>query len=129
MAGKAIVVDTCILIDFFRKTDMSKLVLMSLVKENYTFCLSVISEYEIYSGASADQRAYWEEFLEKTEVLPFDSKAVKVALSINAHLKLKRKQIELADLFIAATAVAQKLPFAALNKKHFERIDDLVIIG
>ena len=41
----------------------------------------------------------------------------------------KRKLIDTADLFIAATAIANKLPFATLNRKHFERIDGLAIIS
>ena len=36
--------------------------------------------------------------------------------------------ILIADLFIASTAIANNLPFATLNKKHFDRIDNLVII-
>jgi len=32
------------------------------------------------------------------------------------------------DLFIAATAIGNDLPFAILNMKHFERIDNLQIV-
>jgi predicted nucleic acid-binding protein len=47
---------------------------------------------------------------------------------VNSGLKRKRKQIDLADLFIAATAMTQNLSIATLNKKHFDRIDGLDII-
>jgi tRNA(fMet)-specific endonuclease VapC len=60
--------------------------------------------------------------------LAFDQMVVKKAVEINNNLKRKRKQIELADLFIAATAIANNMPFATLNKKHFERIDEIYII-
>jgi predicted nucleic acid-binding protein len=43
-------------------------------------------------------------------------------------LKRKRKQIALADLFIAATAISNQLSFATLNRKHFDRIEELNII-
>ncbi len=36
--------------------------------------------------------------------------------------------IDIADLFIAATAVAYKYPIVTLNRKHFERIDGLTVI-
>jgi tRNA(fMet)-specific endonuclease VapC len=49
-------------------------------------------------------------------------------LGHNRQLKQKRKQIDLADLFIAATAVAYELSLATLNRKHFDRIDTLTII-
>jgi predicted nucleic acid-binding protein len=37
--------------------------------------------------------------------LAFDKGVVKVAVELNRSLKKKRKQIEMADLFIAATAI------------------------
>ena len=128
MADKTIIVDTSILIDFFRKSDKANSLLMSLVKQGYVFCISVITEYEIYSGATDVQKEYWQDLLNKTEVLAFNRDAVKVAIEINNALKRKRKQIALADLFIAATAINYDLPFATLNKKHFDRIDTLKII-
>jgi tRNA(fMet)-specific endonuclease VapC len=61
-------------------------------------------------------------------VLAFDKTVAKVAVNLNRELKRKRKLIDTADLFIAATAVANNLPFATLNRKHFDRIDELTII-
>ncbi|MBK9330156.1 MAG: type II toxin-antitoxin system VapC family toxin [Sphingobacteriales bacterium] len=128
MANKIILADTSILIDFFRKTDKSNSVLLGLVKKGYSFKISAITEFEIYSGTNKDQLTFWNELLEKIEVLAFDKDVVKVAVELNNALKRKRKQIDMADLFIAATAVSNKLPIATLNKKHFERIDTLKII-
>jgi tRNA(fMet)-specific endonuclease VapC len=61
-------------------------------------------------------------------IIPFDEISVDTAVTINSALKKKRKQIDLADLFIAATAVAHGLSIATLNKKHFDRIDTLTIV-
>jgi tRNA(fMet)-specific endonuclease VapC len=61
-------------------------------------------------------------------VLPFDQVAVQQAVVINNQLKLKSKQIGIADLFIAAIAMSNNMPFVTLNKKHFERIQGLEII-
>lgn len=61
-------------------------------------------------------------------MLPFDNNVVKYAVLINSQLKQKRKQIDLADLFIAATANANNLPLTTLNRKQFDRIDSLEII-
>ena len=128
MAGKGIIIDTSVLIDFFRKSDKSNSLLISLAKQGYIFHISAITEYEIYTGATDIQKNYWQEFLLKTEIFAFDKTVVKVAVDINYSLKRKRMQIALADLFIAATAVSHNLPFATLNKKHFERIDALRIV-
>ena len=61
-------------------------------------------------------------------IIPLDEVAVDTAVMMNSSLKMKRKQIDLADLFIAATAVAYGLSLATLNRKHFDRIDTLNII-
>jgi len=61
-------------------------------------------------------------------IISFDEKWVDIAVKIKSNLKSKRKQIDVADLFIAATAVTHNLPIATKNIKHFERIDGLAII-
>lgn len=128
MADKIILVETSILIDLFRKTDKNNSALISLVRQGYTYCISAITEYEIYTGAALGQIEFWGNFLQKTEVLPFNKAVAKFAVDINRELKRKRKLIAVPDLFIAATALANNLPFATLNKKHFDRIDKLNII-
>ena len=128
MEKKVVLVDTSILIDLFRKTDKENTVLVSVVRQGYVFCISAITDYEIYTGASIGQIDFWNEFLQKTEVFPFDKSVAKKAVEINLQLKKKRKQIAIPDLFIAATAILHNLPFATLNIKHFERIEGLNII-
>lgn len=60
--------------------------------------------------------------LSEIEVVPLTSQCIDCALDINETLKRNRNQIELADLLIAATAVANDIPLATLNTKHFNRI-------
>ena len=128
MADKIVLADTSILIDLFRKSDKANSKFVQLALQGYQFQISAITEYEVYSGATTAQLPFWDELLQKVKVLPFDKDVVKMAVSINSRLKQKRKQIDLADLFIAATALANNLVFATLNKKHFARIDELQII-
>ena len=128
MADKVILVDTSILIDFYRKTDKNKTVWLSLVKQEFQFAISAITKYEIYAGATENQLQFWNSILQEITVIPFDELTVDKAVQINAKLKLKRKQIDLADLFIASTAIAYNLPFSTLNIKHFDRIDELMIM-
>ena len=128
MADKIILVDTSILIDYYRKTDKNNSTWIALVKQGYSFAISAVTKYEIYSGATPIQLAFWDSILQAITVLPLDEAAVDTAVATNSALKKKRKQIDLADLFIAATAIASKLPLATLNRKHFERIDTLRLI-
>lgn len=95
-------VDTSILIDYFRKTEKS--------------------------NSIEPQISFWEEVLIQTKVLPFDKYVVKVAVEINNNLKRKRKQIGIADIFIGATAINYRLPIATLNRKYFDRIDGLHVL-
>ncbi len=128
MADKIVLADTSILIDLFRKSEKTNSRFVQLAMQGYQFQISAITEYEVYSGATTAQLPFWDDLLQKINVLPFDKEVVKQAVIINRRLKQKRKQIDLADLFIAATAITNNLPFATLNSKHFERIDTLDIV-
>jgi len=99
-----------------------------LVRQDYQFAISAITKYEIYSGATEQQLEFWDTIMQVITIIPFDEIAVNMAVQINNSLKRKRKQIDIADLFIASTAMANNLPIATLNKKHFNRIDGLEII-
>jgi len=129
MANQIVLADTSILIDYFRKKDKSKSKLIELVDNEYDFCISSVTEYEIYSGATGPQIEYWQAFLQRVAVFPFDQASAHTAVEINKKLKQKNKQIDTADLFIAATAISNGFSLATLNKKHFDRIEGLVIIA
>lgn len=128
MADNLILVDTSILIDYYRKTQKEKTIWIALVRQGYAFAISAITKYEIYSGATSGQLTFWNNIFQVITILPFDELSVDTAVTLNSALKKKRKQINLADLFIAATAVSNKLALATLNRKHFERIDMLSLV-
>ena len=128
MADKIVLADTSILIDLFRKTEKTRSRLVQLALQGYQLKISAISQFKVYSGSTTAQLPFWDDLLQKIEVLPFDKDIVKQAVIINKQLKQKRKQIDMADLFIAATAIANNLAFATLNRKHFERIEALRIL-
>ncbi len=128
MADQIILIDTSNLIDYFRKSNKDNSKLIELLRQGYKFQISAVTEYEIYAGATVDQEAFWRTLLNTIGVVFFDSKAVEIAVKVNTALKRKRKQIAIADLFIAATAISNDLPLSTLNKKHFERIDNLKLV-
>jgi tRNA(fMet)-specific endonuclease VapC len=127
VAEPIILPDTSIPIDYFRKKDKTKTAFVRLADRHSQFFISSITEYEIRSGINSEQESFWEEVLGQIEVIPFDSRTVSVATAINRALKKKSKQIAIPDLFIAATAVAMQVPLATLNRKHFDRIDGLIL--
>lgn len=128
MEDKIILVDTSILINYYRKTDKSNSVWIKLIRQGYSFVISSVTKYEIYSGATQSQLDFRDKVLKDNKVLSFDESCVDTAVEVNAALKRKRKQIDIADLFIAATALSHNFPIATMNKNHFDRIDGLEII-
>ncbi len=129
MQKEIICLDTSILIDFFRKTKKENSALYKLKQNNFVFAVSIVTEYEIYVGISEVQIKFWNKFFEEVTVLGFDKSANEEAIKIHNQLKRKSKLIELPDIFIAATAVSNSMKLATLNTKHFDRIDNLKLVG
>lgn len=125
MADKKLMVDSTILIDYFRKTDKANSRLVSHFKSFDRLYISSVTEFEVINGATKAHLQFWDGMLEKFVVLNFDSKAARQAAEIVAQLKTKRKTIDKPDLFIAATAVVHGLTLDTLNIKHFIHIDKL----
>jgi predicted nucleic acid-binding protein len=63
--------------------------------------------------------------LKNIKVLPFDLTVSNEAIGIYKLLKTQNQMIDLADLLIAATAIAHNLDLATLNLKHFSKIPNL----
>ena len=118
-------VDSSILIDYFRKADKSKTMLVGHSINYPKIFISTITEFEVITGATPAQLAFWNQMLKGFIVLDFDSKAARRAALIVGQLKTRRKSIDKPDLFISATAVANGLTLDTVNKKHFEGIDGL----
>jgi tRNA(fMet)-specific endonuclease VapC len=128
MENKIVLLDTSVLIDNFRKKQKEKSLLVYLTNEYNKFCISSVTEYEIYIGSTGIQLPYWENVLQEINIISFDRNAAHSAVLIQNQLKIKRKTIDIADFFIAATALSNNLPIATLNRKHFDLIDNLEVI-
>lgn len=123
-----LLIDTSILIDYFRKTDKTKSRLVQHFQTFGTLYISAITEFEIYNGATDLHREFWDKMLQRMQVLDFDRLAARESARIVTDLKKKRKSIDKPDLFIAATAIVHDLHFDTLNLKHFTHIDKLKLL-
>jgi tRNA(fMet)-specific endonuclease VapC len=129
MEKEIVLLDTSILIEYFRKTDKSNSLLYKLSEpDRYKFAVSSVTTFEIYVGSNEKQNQFWDDFFELIITLPFDGNTALIAADINTGLKKIRKQIAIPDLFIAATAVQCNIKIATHNRKHFERISTLELI-
>jgi predicted nucleic acid-binding protein len=128
MDASTILLDTSILIDFFRKRDKSKSVLHQLAGKNH-FCISVITAFEMKIGIQTQaQQNDYDVLTKNIEILPVDGACIDEAVTMYKALKSTNTMIELADLLIGATAVSNSLPLATLNTKHFERIANVTLV-
>jgi tRNA(fMet)-specific endonuclease VapC len=129
MANKKLMIDTSIIIDYFRKTDKNNARLISHFKNYGQLYISSITEFEILNGAKQVHVDFWDGMMPRFTILDFDSKAARQAAAITEQLKSKRKSIDKPDLFIAATALSNGLIFDTLNTKHFTYIDELILLN
>ena len=129
MEDSKLIIDTSILIDYFRKTDKEKSRLVQHFRKYQKIYISSITEFEIYNGATEAHKEFWDKMLTRITVLDFDSLAAREAARIVSELKIKRKSIDKPDLFIAATALIHELTFDTLNVKHFKHIDRLKLLS
>lgn len=105
-----------------------KSVFFQLTTKYKLFAVSIVTEYEVMIGANAGQAEYWTDFFNRVTILPFDKAANDAAITITRQLKAANQLIEVPDIFIGATALANNLKIATLNKKHFERIEGIVTV-
>ena len=128
MERENILIDTSILIDHLRKQKKDKTIFYRFSFQ-YNYVISSITEFEFSVGSTLPNREFVEKLLAKLPVLPFESACVKTAVEIYRILKSKSQLISLPDIFIAATAVTHDLQLLTLNRKHFERIEDLKLLS
>jgi tRNA(fMet)-specific endonuclease VapC len=128
VADKILMVDTSLLLDHFRKTRREASRLYQHIEQFDRIAISAVTEYEVLVGATHAQVVFWKDLFSEFEILKFGSRTVEAAVEIKHSLMRKRKSIETADLFIAATAVVHGMTFDTLNTKHFVHIAQLKLL-
>ena len=92
---------------------------------------SEITRYELRYGCALlpPGNPMWQrveaDVLPRCTWLPVDAEVCIQAADLGAHLRSAGKTVDLADLFIAATALVHNLIVVTRNVKHFERIEGL----
>lgn len=125
MEDKKVLIDTSILVEFFRKRDKSKSIFWSIV-DKFDCSISAVTLFEMYSGATDEQKMKELDIvLDWLTVLDFNSSCAKAASVIFKELRRKNRIIESRDLFIAGTAITLDIPVATINLKHFQYIPNI----
>lgn len=119
------VIDSSIFIEYLRSRDRQNTTLVNL-PEVPALYVSDVTVFELFMGAKDESK--WndvEAILAPLVKLPFDTEAAIEAAKIFQFLQKQGNIIEFRDIFIAAIAIANKLPLKTLNNKDFSRIPDL----
>ena len=118
-------IDTDISIEILKRTDKG-INFLNLADDEEVF-MAAVSVFELFLR---EKNAYpVEKLLFKVNILDFSELCARKASDISKELKSKGKPIEIRDLFIAATAIANNCPLATLNRKHFENIKELRLLN
>ena len=123
--------DTDVLVDFLRNGIDDEGVFQGVKERTIQACISVITLFELYNGAllSNNPKQKLEDLarlLGSVEVLVFDKSQSYVASKSYAYLVKKGIPLEMRDILIAACAIAHNLKLLTRNKRHFNRIPELV---
>ena len=123
-----VILDASVLIEYFRKGNKEGTFYAQIVRKYDIRSISVVAKLEILHGVRAEWVEYWNVTFATMAVVDFTDEMVAKAHEIILDLKRKNCLIDMADLMIAATAVVRKIPLATLNRKHFERIEGLILV-
>lgn len=122
------VIDTSIFIEYLRSKNRGQTILANLPIDSVLY-VSSITVFELYSGATdIRKRQDVDALLQGVFILPLNAATAKNAGLIYQDLRKRGSMIEVTDILIAATALANDLPVKTLNIGHFQRISELVIL-
>ncbi len=125
METTELLIDTSIIIEHLRKTDKQRSTLYS-VPHNIELFVSTVTLFELQAGATdTPKQQDIKSVLYGVGILPLDESVAMEAGKLYRTLKATNNQMEIRDLFIAATALANKLPVLTLNLKHFQMVRGL----
>ena len=112
---KCILVDTDVIVDFFRGYDKAVAYLRDHSSE---IVLSSIVVAELYAGVRDDEKERLEDFVSLFPILPITPEIAKTGGLFKRDYH-RSHGIGLADALMAATAVTENAEVKTLNSKHY----------
>lgn len=123
-----VIVDTNIIIDHLRRKKESLLEKINQQFKTENISVSVITVQELYAGESTKRPDKEKELLltlSPLKILPYTYDIAQLAGEIERDLD---RPLELADAAIAATAIINGDKLYTLNKKDYQKIDNLELL-
>jgi tRNA(fMet)-specific endonuclease VapC len=111
--------DTDVLVAYLRGYTETVDLLKAFARNGAAFSLSVVTVVEIESGVRSSEKAKTRELLDNLEIHPLDASTAYLAGSFLRQHRQKGVSLSLADVVIAATAVAKDLILFTYNQRHY----------
>ena len=129
MENRLIVVDTDVIIDFFRDISPAANVFAALISVEKA-AMTAISVFELYAGIEGAKRlTQIETLVQELVILPLNTLEAAIAGRIYTQLKSRGKLIGTHDILIAAICLANDLPLYTKNIAHFSLIKDIRLLS
>ena len=129
MENRLIVVDTDVIIDFFRDKSPAADVFAELISLEKA-AMTAISVFELYAGIEGAKRLRQiENLVQELIILPLNTLEAAIAGRISTQLKSRGKLVGTQDILIAAICVANDLPLYTKNMAHFSLIKDIRLLS
>jgi len=128
--GEPLILETTFLIDFERENNRGSVgPAVAFLEEHQDSRLYVTFTVagELAAGISPGDRARWEEFLAPFHVLSFNADVSWEYGRAYRYLSGNGLLIGTNDLWIAATALAYRMPVVTANPRHFRRVPGLEV--
>ena len=123
------VVDTDVIIDFFRDISPAAEVFSELISLEKG-AMTAISVFELYAGIEGSKRLRQiETLVQEITVLPLNAIEAAIGGRIYTQLKSKGKLVGTHDILIAAICIANDLPLYTKNIAHFSEIKGIRLIS
>jgi len=128
--GQPLILETSFLVDFERENNRGApgpaLAFLEAHEESRLYVTFTIAG-ELAAGLSLADRSKWEALLGPFHILPFNADVSWEYGRAYRHLQVNRQLIASNDLWIAATALAYRMPVVTRNIEHYRRVPDLQI--
>ena len=129
MGNRLIVVDTDVIIDFFRDISPAANVFAELISLKKA-AMTAISVFELYAGIEGAKRLRQIETLaQELIIFPLNTLEAAIAGRIYTQLKSRGKLVGTHDILIAAICLANDLPLYTKNIAHFSEIKDIRLLS
>ena len=111
--------DTTVLVDYFRGRERAKLVLEHLVDEGHTLAICCINVAELFAGLPEKQRPLARELIDTLNYLGVPPGVAELAGTIRFEAARQGITIHLPDAIIAAVAMANDATLVTANVRDF----------